>query len=192
MKVQRIFRKSVCFGLFLFAGAFFSSFAFADSSYIVKKGDTLYSISRKYQITVAELRTANNLSESDVLKEGVKLVIPSADIRNAAALSVNQDKNDVKTDTKSDVKSGEKTQVKASASENVTTKSNDVKDKSVKYYEVQKGDTLYGISRKFDIRLAELLSINNLDTNATIKVGQKLKISSEQEKTASGKKDPAG
>ena len=54
-------------------------FLFADSTYVVKKGDTLYSISRKYEITVAELRTANNLSENDVLKEGAKLVIPSAD-----------------------------------------------------------------------------------------------------------------
>ena len=41
---------------------------YADSTYKVEKGDTLYSISRKYQITVAELRTANNLSENDALK----------------------------------------------------------------------------------------------------------------------------
>ena len=60
---------------------------FSDSSYIVKKGDTLYSISKKYQLTVAELRTANNLTESDVLKAGQKLVIPVADISNASALS---------------------------------------------------------------------------------------------------------
>ena len=43
---------------------------FADITYKVEKGDTLYSISRKYQITVAELRTANNLSENDVIKAG--------------------------------------------------------------------------------------------------------------------------
>lgn len=60
---------------------------FADTSYKVQKGDTLYSISKKYQITVAELRTANNLSEKDVLKAGQKLIIPAADIGTAAALS---------------------------------------------------------------------------------------------------------
>ena len=38
-----------------------TSALFADITYKVEKGDTLYSISRKYQITVAELRTANNL-----------------------------------------------------------------------------------------------------------------------------------
>ena len=45
--------------------AFFCLSAAADSSYIVKKGDTLYSLSRRYQLTVGELRTANNLSEND-------------------------------------------------------------------------------------------------------------------------------
>ena len=60
---------------------------FADTTYKVEKGDTLYSISRKYQITVAELRAANNLSENDVIKAGQKLIIPDADIGTAAALS---------------------------------------------------------------------------------------------------------
>ena len=178
-KAERIFKKSISLSAVLIAGAIFSSALFADSSYIVKKGDTLYSISRKYQITVAELRTANNLSETDVLKEGFKLVIPSADIRNAAALSVSQEKTtessaSVKTETKaSEVKNNQaeiKTQIKAEPK----TESKIISFS--KTYEVQKGDTLYGISRKFDVRLAELLSENNLDSNGTIKVGQKLKI----------------
>ena len=170
MKAERSFRKSVCIPAVILLSAIFSSFVFADSSYIVKKGDTLYSISRKYQITVAELRTANNLSESDVLKEGAKLVIPSADIRNAAALSVDQDKT---SETKTEVKKETQGSETKTASSQATSKNT----ASGKIYEVQKGDTLYGISRKFDIRLAELLSLNNLDSNATIKVGQKLKVS---------------
>ena len=66
---------------------FFTTSIFADITYKVEKGDTLYSISRKYQITVAELSTANNLSENDVIKVGQKLIIPDADIGTAAALS---------------------------------------------------------------------------------------------------------
>ena len=61
----------------------FTAALFADITYKVEKGDTLYSISRKYQITVAELRTANNLSENDVIKAGQKLIIPDADIGTA-------------------------------------------------------------------------------------------------------------
>lgn len=74
--------------------------SFADTKYKVEKGDTLYSISKKYQITLAELRTANNLSENDVIKVGQTLVIPTADISNAAALSSNNKNTNTSIKTK--------------------------------------------------------------------------------------------
>ncbi len=43
------------------------------------------------------------------------------------------------------------------------------------YYEVQKGDTLYSISKRFGLSVEELKSKNNLADNA-IAVGQKIKI----------------
>lgn len=129
--------------------AFFAVNLYADTTYKVEKGDTLYSISRKYQLTVAELRTANNLSEKDVLKAGQKLIIPEADISTAAALS---------------------------STKQVETKAQPVQTTKTITYTVVKGDTLYGISRKNGMSVAELLSLNNLDNNAVIKVGQKLKI----------------
>ena len=122
---------------------------FADSTYKVEKGDTLFSISRKYQITVAELRAANNLSDNDVLKAGQKLIIPDADIGTAAALS---------TSTKS-------------ASSNAAPK-----EMKTVVYTVQKGDTLYRIARNNGLTVPELLAINNLDSSAVIKVGQKLNV----------------
>ena len=128
---------------------FFTTSIFADITYKVEKGDTLYSISRKYQITVAELRTANNLSENDVIKVGQKLIIPDADIGTAAALS----------STKT-----------AGSSASASTA------KTVEYV-VAKGDTLYGIARKNGMTVADLMAINNLDSSAVIKVGQKLKAS---------------
>ncbi len=126
-----------------------AQFSFSDSQYTVKKGDTLYSISRKYEITVAELRTANNLSESDILKEGAKLTIPSADISNAAALSSNSSNN---------------------------SKTQTLPEKNTSQYTVVKGDTLYGISRKYGIKVPELMAMNGLDSNSTLKIGQKLVV----------------
>lgn len=41
------------------------------------------------------------------------------------------------------------------------------------YYEVQKGDTLYSISKKFNLLVAELKQKNNLSEN-TLSIGQKL------------------
>ena len=82
-------------------------------------------------------------------KEGAKLVIPSADISNAAALS-----SAVKSEAPA--KTGPKAAVGS--------------------YTVQKGDTLYGIARKYGIKLTELLAMNNLDNSATLKVGQKIAV----------------
>lgn len=138
-------KKSLTFiSIFLFL----SFCIFADTSYKVNKGDTLYSISRKYQITVAELRAANNLSENDVLKAGQKLIIPEADISTAVALSGN---NNNKSD--SPVNTSNTTEI-----------------------EVKKGDTLYSLSKKYGLTVADLLAINNLDSSSVIKVGQKLKV----------------
>ena len=126
-------------------------YLFADTTYKVEKGDTLYSISRKYQITVAELRAANNLSENDVIKVGQKLKIPTADISNAAALATDN---------------------KATTSGSATLSAT----KATKEYTVVKGDTMYSISKKNGMTLAEFMALNGLDSNSVIKVGQKLKI----------------
>ena len=141
------FKKSLLICAIFFAT---SISLFADTTYKVEKGDTLYSISRKYQITVAELRAANNLSENDVIKVGQKLKIPTADISNAAALA---------TDNKA-----------------TTSGATLSSSRATKEYTVVKGDTMYSIAKKNGMTLAEFMALNNLDSNSVIKVGQKLKI----------------
>lgn len=44
------------------------------------------------------------------------------------------------------------------------------------FYVVQKGDTLSVISRRFNVSLQTLLSLNNLNTSSVIRIGQKLKV----------------
>lgn len=128
--------------------------AFADTVHLVEKGETLYSIGRKYQITLSELRAANNLSENDVLKAGQKLTIPTPDIENAAVLNSS---------------AGNGSQSYSSS--------------SLEVYTVEKGDTFYGIARKYNIKVAELFAMNDLGENDMLKAGQKLKVPS---KRASG------
>ena len=140
----------------------FQFFAAADSTYKVEKGDTLYSISRKYQITVAELRAANNLSENDVIKIGQKLIIPTADITTAVALATDNSKKIQDTGAKDTDKAASLTSSAATGKDSV--------------YVVEKGDTLYGIARKNNLTVAELMNLNNLSSSDVIKIGQKLKI----------------
>ena len=127
--------------------AFLGISAFAESTHLVKKGETLYGIAKKYQITISELKAANNLSDKDVLKAGQKLVIPSADIENAATLS----------------------------STNSSTSTSNSSSKTETYI-VQKGDTLYGIAKKYDIKVSEIYSLNGMSQKDVLKVGQKLKV----------------
>ena len=89
--------RKISIGIVLFI--ILSAFIYADSSYKVQKGDTLYSISRKYQITVAELCSANNITDKTVIKEGQKLIIPKADINNAVALNTDDSKTTVNVKT---------------------------------------------------------------------------------------------
>ena len=51
--------------------------AFADSTYVVRSGDTLYSIARKFGVTVAAIARANNITNTSLIYVGQTLVIPS-------------------------------------------------------------------------------------------------------------------
>lgn len=124
----------------LLVSAFLLSFSFLCfcQTHTVEKGDTLYSISKKYSITVDSLKKENNLLESDVIKIGQKLKIPSA-------ISSSTSSSTSKTLPKEHV--------------------------------VEKGETLYSISKKYGLKVAELMSINGLEDNSVIKIGQKIKLS---------------
>ena len=65
------FRKNVA--VLIFCLLAFSLFA---ENYTVQKGDTYYSISKKYNISLQELYSVNGIDENDVLKVGQVLKIP--------------------------------------------------------------------------------------------------------------------
>ncbi len=76
MKVRILSKKTLILVLAIFAG--YSCIAAQTQSYTVVKGDTLYSISRKYSIAVNDLCSANGIGQDGVIKVGQVLVIPSA------------------------------------------------------------------------------------------------------------------
>lgn len=53
-----------------------SSAAYADTIYTVKAGDTLYSIARTHNVTVAAIMQANNLTNANLIVVGQQLTIP--------------------------------------------------------------------------------------------------------------------
>lgn len=100
---------------------------FADTSYTVKSGDTLYKIAKTAGVTVNELLAANPaISDPSRIFVGQRITIPSTKLVR---------------------------------------------------YTVQRGDTMWGIARKYEISLAELQKANpNITDFSKIYVGQTILI----------------
>lgn len=152
--------------------------------YIVKKGDSLYSIANKYNISVEELKNQNNLT-SNILQIGQKLTIPKTSqsnytvytvqkgdslwsIANKYGISVNDivQENNLGTTM---LTVGQQILIPAVKEEQKDQTTN----KNV--YIVQSGDSLWSIAKKFNISVNKLKNINNLSTNM-LSIGQKLTI----------------
>ena len=146
-------------------------------NYIVKSGDTLWTIARKNGLTVDELKKLNNLTSNTlqigkVLKlkdnssnnsgESNYYTVKSGDslwkIANTFNTTVNKLKeiNNLKTDV---LQIGQKLLLPSSNEEKV--------------YTVKSGDTLYAIALKNNTTVDKLKEINNLSSNI-LSIGQKL------------------
>ena len=155
-------------------------------TYKVLSGDTLYSISKKLDTSVSELKKINNLS-SNVLSVGQVLKIPtkivdagdtelyqvkSGDTLYSIANKYNISVNELKTINNlinNDLAIGQLLNVPTGLS-------------LVNSYVVEKGDTLYSVAKKFDISVNKLKEYNNLTSNL-LSVGQKILIPIEDDTT---------
>lgn len=155
--------------------------AISDDIYIVKKGDTLWDIARKYGMTVNELKSLNNLS-TNMLKIGQTLKVKPIE------------KEDVKEETQSIntyiVQKGDNLYSianKYSTSVDELKKLNNLSTNIIqigqvlkipsKYseYVIKKGDTLWQIARDNNTTVSTLTKINNLKST-TLQIGQKILI----------------
>ena len=146
--------------------------------YTVKSGDSLWSISKKFGITVDELKQANNLT-SNLLSIGQNLLIPTKESETTTDEYIVQ-----KGDTLYGIANKFNTTVDNLKSiNNLTTDSLSIGQvlklpsttASTNTYTVKSGDTLYGIANKYNTTVDTLKSLNNLTSN-TLSIGQVLKL----------------
>ncbi len=155
--------------------------AFLTATYMVKDGDTLSEISRRFGIPLSSIRRLNNLS-GDRIYSGQKLRLrPGSSsgnrtytVRRGDTLSVIaqqyglsvsdlKDFNDIESDT---IYPGMK----------LTTVEDTSEDDEVQFeYVVKKGDSLYSISHKFNVGLDLLRQLNHIN-GKMLYPGQRLQL----------------
>ena len=153
------------------------------NTYVVKSGDSLYSIARKYNTTVDELKRLNNLS-SNVLSIGQVLKIPSSESNNTGIGTGTTNAYVVKSgDSLYSIARKYNTTVDEIKSlNNLTSNLLSIGQvlkipsaSSTNTYVVKSGDNLYSIARKYQITVDELKKLNNLSSNL-LSIGQVLKV----------------
>ncbi len=129
------------------------------ASHTVQSGETAYAISRKYNITFDELCAVNGGAEAlGRLSPGQVLKIPAG---KTTAVAQN-----TASSRQSQVAPARRTQ--AAPSRKSTS--------SIAEYSVQNGETLWSISRKFNMKPMELLALNGMDQSTRVKVGDTVKV----------------
>ena len=153
--------------------------------YIVKKGDSLYNIANKYNTTVSELKSLNNLTSNtlnigQVLKiPTTKEEIPSIDtitytVKSGDSLYSIANKYNT---TVNDLKSLNNLTSNTLSIGQVLKIPSDSEETDYITYQVVSGDSLYSIAKKYSITVNTIKDINNLSSNL-LNIGQTLKIPS--------------
>ncbi len=138
---RRIFLLSGLFVLFLLFGFSFNAHAV---HYKVKKGDTLSGISKKFDVSISDIKKANNLHKSKIKANQILKIAQKKHSSNSVAVK------------------------KANPSKRVASRKT-----NSSYYVVKKGDSLSKIAHKNNIPLKKLVALNKLNSR-TIRIGQKI------------------
>ena len=151
-----------------------------DNYYVVKSGDTLWSIARKYNLSVNELKALNNLS-NNVLSVGQRLivgkessndyVVSAGDTLWAIARKFNVSVDDIKA-----LNNLSSNNLSIGMILKIPLYSNK-QNEETNVYVVKSGDSLWSIARKFNSTVDEIKSLNGLKSNV-LRIGQRLVVPS--------------
>ena len=187
--------------------------------YIVKKGETLWSIAQEYNLSVNLILATNNIANPELISIGQEMKIPSHKNAVAETKIVNQaviEKNNNVNNNISQPENAEPIVYTVKAGDNLwnisrkygvsveviidvnnfrdkdflslgqkleipaigggVSNSNQKQEPTIITYTVVKGDTLWSISQRYDVKMISIISVNNLKEISRLSIGQKLKL----------------
>ncbi|MFT4020218.1 MAG: LysM peptidoglycan-binding domain-containing protein, partial [Acinetobacter sp.] len=165
------------------------------SSYVVKRGDTLASVAKKYNLKLTTLAEINGLSSNSRLTSGqnLKLVETERPNKTSKADAVASSKSSYSGETESYVvQAGESLNALASRFgiatktladlNDLTTKASLRRGQSLKVpkqtttYKVKSGDSLIRLASKYNIDVKQLAEMNGIEPNTQLRLGTTLKV----------------
>ncbi|GAB3168573.1 LysM peptidoglycan-binding domain-containing protein [Telluribacter humicola] len=153
-------------------------------THVVKSGDNLIAIAKRYKVDVSDVKEWNRLSRSSI-QRGQKLVIYKEDIVKAPAKATL-----VASNTSAPAKPGKEAQVSADEVEDeesevvASAQSTSAVAKNRKTtHQVKSGDNLFTIAKRYNVEVSDLKEWNRL-RSSSIQRGQKLVIYGEGSEVA--------
>lgn len=163
--------------------------------YTVQRGDTLYSISQKFNIPVNKLKEINNLNTNTILPGQILIIketetppkpttykVQKGDTLYSISQKFNTTVDEIKrlnNITSNNIYINQELYIPTSTSSPSTPLPippiDDDENEEYSEYIVQKGDSLWKISRDYNITVKELIELNNLATT-TLQIGDKLLV----------------
>jgi membrane-bound lytic murein transglycosylase D len=139
------------------------------TTHVVKKGETITTISRRYKCSVTDIRAWNGL-KSNTLRPGQKLVIYTP---GKVPLPATSTTTTAATEKKPASTTTTKTETKTPTT---TTSSTDAAGTKYKYYTVKNGDNLWTIAQKFGTTVDALKKLNGYGSKVVLHTGDKIKV----------------
>jgi len=147
----------------------FCQSGWTEERYIVKPGDSLYSISKAFGISIEALKTANGL-DGDLIRPQQALSIPSSRAKKLVQV---------------------KGKPSSSPSNKPSVETLKRDSEEMDPYIVEKGDTLSSISKKVGLSVDEIKRMNRLHTSA-LKIGQVLSFPKDQNRLGEKAEESGG
>jgi LysM repeat protein len=149
-------------------------------TYTAKKDDSLWTVAKKYDVSVGELACANNLPTTAKIKEGQKLVIPPggflAPAGDAKRYGPAAGK---KADTAAHAATAKKADTHAKAEpkkDSPPAAAAPAAPKGQIEYEIKKNDTPATIAAKYKVKVEAILAANKGLDPAKLQIGKKIII----------------
>ena len=143
------------------------------ATHVVEAGETLWSISQKYGIRLASLKSKNRIRKDSELRPGMVLNLKESLKRGAEIPTYSEPKPVVASPTPPAPAAQPKVE---QAQQAPAQKVQQPQTPSYSFHTVSAGETLFSISKRYGMSVEDLKQLNSIGAQNLITIGQKLRI----------------